>query len=803
SVRDSTSLLSAGQKLLVVFYEARRGLWTWALKMKGLELGLVPGLPHPGLGNMLLLVMIFLPSMYCDMESVYYSSYEIVIPKSLTGRGSEDPMGKASYMLVMQGQKHLVHLKVKRDYFMNSFPVYSYHNGIPGQEVPFISHDCHYEGYIEGVPGSFVSVNTCSGLRGILIKEEKSYGIEPVESSKQFEHVLYTMAHQVHVSCSVTSKDSQVVSTSWQQGSRKPQNLQALSYLWSHTKYVEMFVVVNNQRFQMWGGDINETVQRVVDIVALANIFTRGINTEVVLAGMEIWTEEDLVEVPEDLEVTLRNFNSWRREKLVHRVKHDVAHMIVGHHPKGSMGQAFPSGACSRGFAAAVESFHHEDVLLFAALMVHELGHNLGIQHDHSACICKDKHFCLMSESITKHGGFSNCSSDYFYHFLHEQKGTCLFNKPWHKGRKRRESTCGNKLVEEAEQCDCGDACAENECCDEHCKLKEEAQCDEGLCCSLCKFKTRGQPCRVAERPCDLPEYCDGASSSCPEDRIMQDGSICNQMYFCLKGYCMDPNIQCIEVFGLGAKSASQSCYNLMNNKGDRFGNCGFGGNNPIKYSKCRDEDIFCGKIICSGVTSLPTIKLNYTMVQVSHEDDWCWSVDYFTTSDMPDEGQVRSYTSCAPNKVCIDSVCRDYAPSTTACNPEKTCNGKGVCNDLSHCHCEIGSAPPNCKAPGDGGSVDSGPPGLATPVENENSKNNTLSSDVVTLLIIIGSIILLICFIICLLWFCGKKREAEPIPEKAEEAAGEEAAGEEEAGEEAAGEEEAGEEEEKEAEEA
>ncbi|XP_053445385.1 disintegrin and metalloproteinase domain-containing protein 1a-like [Nycticebus coucang] len=732
SVRDSTSFLSAGQKLLAVLYEARRVLWTWALKMKGLELGLVPGLPHTRLGNMLLLVMIFLPSMYCDMGSVYYSSYEIVIPKSLTGRGSEDPMGKASYMLVMQGQKHLVHLKVKRDYFVKNFPVYSYHNGVPGQEVPFISHDCHYEGYIEGMPGSFVSVNTCSGLRGIPIKEEKSYGIEPVESSKQFEHVLYTMAHQAHVSCSVTSKDSQVVSTSWQQGSRKPQNLQALSYLWSHTKYVEMFVVVNNQRFQMWSGDINETVQRVVDIIALANIFTRGINTEVVLTGMEIWTEEDLVEVPEDLQVTLRNFDSWRREKLIHRVKHDVAHRIVGHHPEGSMGQAFLNGACSRGFAAAVESFHHEDVLLFAALMVHELGHNLGIQHDHSACICKDEHFCLMSESITKHGGFSNCSSDYFYHFLHEHKGACLFNKPWHKGRKRRESTCGNKLVEEPEQCDCGDACAENECCDEHCKLKGQAQCDGGLCCSSCKLKIKGQTCRVAERPCDLPEYCDGVSSSCPEDRIMQDGSICNKMYLCIEGYCMDPNIQCVEVFGLGAKSASESCYNLINNKGDRFGNCGFGGNDRIIYSKCRDEDVFCGKIICSRIKSLPTIKVNYTMIQVPHENDWCWSVDYFTTSDMPDEGQVRSHTYCPPNKVCMDTVCRDYNPSRTACNPEKTCNGKGVCNDLSHCHCDRGNAPPNCKDPGNGGSVDSGPPGLV-PSEDENSKR-IFSSDLADL---------------------------------------------------------------------
>lgn len=138
--------------------------------------------------------------------------------------------------------------------------------------------------------------------------------------------------------------------------------------------------MVNSQWFQMWGGNVSETVQREMDIIALANSFTRGINTEVVLVGMEIWTEEDLIEVPVALQGTLRNFNSWRQEKLLHRVEHDVAHMIRGHHhPEEDMGWAFLNGTCSSGFAAAVESFHHGDVLLFAVLMVHELGHNLGI----------------------------------------------------------------------------------------------------------------------------------------------------------------------------------------------------------------------------------------------------------------------------------------------------------------------------------------------------------------------------------------------------------------------------------------
>ncbi|XP_020033511.2 disintegrin and metalloproteinase domain-containing protein 1-like [Castor canadensis] len=693
--------------------------------MKGLRLALMPGHSRVRMVATLLLGIIFLPNIHCDMESVHYSSYEIIIPESLTPMESEDPVQKASYMLLMQGHEQVVHLRLKRDYFVDNFPIYSYHNGILGKEMPFMSQDCHYEGYIEGVPQSFVSVNTCSGLRGLLNMEKTSYGIEPVLSSKRFEHVLYTMAHQARVSCNVTSKDSQVVSANQQQGSRKPPNLRALSYLWSHTKYVEMFVVVNNLRFQMWGSNINETVRGVVDIIALANGFTRGINTEVVLAGMEIWTEGDLIEVPEDLQVTLRSFNSWRQERLFHRVKHDVAHMIVGQHPGGHTGQAFLNGACSSGFAAAVESFHHEDVLLFAALMVHELGHNLGIRHDHSACICKDKHFCLMRENITKESGFSNCSADYFYHFLHEHKGACLFNKPRHKSRKRRASTCGNGVVEDSEQCDCGSACDGHPCCEPTCTLKVHAYCSDGLCCHQCNFRRKGVLCRPAQDECDLPEYCEGSSEECPADSYKQDGTVCDRIYYCSGGQCKNPDKQCLHIFGCTARSAPDNCYLSMNSQGNRFGNCG---RENGAYVTCTGDNIFCGKLICTDVKYLPQIQSQHTMIRVAHADDWCWSMDAYNTTDIPDYGEVQNGTYCAPSKVCMGYTCTDDAVFHYDCKPEVMCHGKGVCNNLRHCHCDDGFAPPDCRNPGNGGSVDSGPAGKphdGLPTENEGGSHS------------------------------------------------------------------------------
>lgn len=762
SVRGIASILSSLQITQVALKTAKITSHIWAAHQLNLAVRLVPG--HPSVKAGLLVLLIFLPSTFCDIGSVYYSSYETVIPKRLPVKGSEDPGGRVSYMLLMQGRQQLLHLEVKGDHSASNFPVYSYHNGILGQEMPLLSQDCHYEGYMEGVPGSFVSVNICSGLRGILIKEETSYSIEPVLSSKEFEHILYTVAHQPRVSCSVIPKDSPG-DTGQQQRSRRPDDLRELSDLWSHTKYVEMFVVVNHQRFQMWGSSVTETVRAVVDIIALANSFTRGLNTEMVLVGVEVWTEGDLIEAPVDLQATLRNFNRWRQEELLGRVRHDVAHLIVGHHPGENEGQAFLNGACSGGFAAAVEAFHHEDVLLFAALVAHELGHNLGIQHDHPACACDPKHFCLMHEDITKDSGFSNCSSDDFYHFLHDHRGACLLDKPWHQSRKRRAARCGNGVVEESEECDCGSACDSHPCCEPTCTLKDGAECSDGLCCYNCNFRKKGALCRPVEDVCDLPEFCDGHSQECPVNSYKQDGTLCDRIYYCSGGWCRNPDKQCTKIYGYPARSAPDDCYILMNTKGNRFGNCGHPSTANSGYEACSDEDIFCGKLVCTDVSYLPQVRPLHTLLQVPYGDDWCWSMDAYNATDVPDFGDVQGGTYCAPNKVCTESLCTDHTVLQYDCEPEEMCHGKGVCNNLRHCHCDDGFAPPDCNSPGNGGSVDSGPVGkpadrnlsLFTIFGQEKHKmedDEDVNMEVVLLVVPIFLVLLLCCLmLIAYLW--------------------------------------------------
>lgn len=59
---------------------------------------------------------------------------------------------------------------------------------------------------------------------------------------------------------------------------------------------------------------------------------------------------------------------------------------------------------------------------------------------------------------------------------------------------------------------------------------------------------------------------------------------------------------------------------------------------------------------------------------------------------------------------MCVGQKCLPVGSLVKSSACHNNCNGNGVCNSLGHCHCNSGFAPPVCRDPGHGGSVDSGP---------------------------------------------------------------------------------------------
>ncbi|KAM5309019.1 LOW QUALITY PROTEIN: disintegrin and metalloproteinase domain-containing protein 25-like [Glossophaga mutica] len=270
---------------------------------------------------------------------------------------------------------------------------------------------------------------------------------------------------------------------------------------------------------------------------------------------------------------------------------------------------------------------------------------------------------------------------------------------------------CGNGVVEEEEQCDCGTSqlCLKDPCCQLSCTLIGGAACAFGLCCQDCQILPTGTVCRQQENTCDLPEWCNGTSNHCPEDVYVQDGVPCEDGGYCYEKRCNNREDQCRNIFGKEAKSANQSCYTKMNTRGDRFGNCGIRGSG---YKRCNLSDVLCGRVQCQNVTEIPLLRDHSTVHWTHFNGVTCWGTDYHLGMGIPDIGDVKDGTECGADHVCVRRKCVHLSLLVTGCSPE-TCNMNGVCNNRNNCHCSREWDPPNCRQKGHGRSIDSGlPPG-------------------------------------------------------------------------------------------
>uniref|UniRef100_A0A674H586 ADAM metallopeptidase domain 9 n=1 Tax=Taeniopygia guttata TaxID=59729 RepID=A0A674H586_TAEGU len=407
----------------------------------------------------------------------------------------------------------------------------------------------------------------------------------------------------------------------------------------------------------------------------------------------------------------LANFVQWREKNLVLRRRHDSAQFVLKKGFGGTAGMAYVGTVCSKSHAGGINVFGRISIQMFASIMAHELGHNLGMNHDDErVCHCGASS-CIMSSGASGSRNFSSCSAEDFEKLTLNKGGSCLLNVP------KPDETysvpyCGNKLVDAGEECDCGSPkeCESDPCCEPGtCRLRSGAECAYGDCCKNCQLLPGGTECRASTNECDLPEYCNGSSQFCQPDFTVQNGHPChNQEAYCYNGVCQYYDAQCQDIFGSKAKAAPNICFAEVNSKGDRFGNCGFHGHD---YKKCSSWNAMCGKLQCENVKAMPVFGIKPAIIQTPIRGTTCWGVDFQLGSDVPDPGMVNEGTKCGYGKICRHFQCVSASVLNYDCDVEKQCHGHGVCNNNRNCHCEAGWAPPFCDSKGYGGSVDSGPP--------------------------------------------------------------------------------------------
>ncbi|XP_068945374.1 disintegrin and metalloproteinase domain-containing protein 30-like [Petaurus breviceps papuanus] len=673
------------------------------------------GAATPG-GSLLLLGLgtLILGGCCLAQDSVFnpdwgFTSYEVVIPRQLVTRGGgPEVASRTTYLLRIEGKKNIIHLRPKKLLLARHLRVFTFtEEGSGVEDQPYIPNNCNFRGSVEGAHRSEAVLSTClGGLRGMLQIEDSVYQIEPIQASYSFEHVVYRLKDDfiTNFTCGLTDQEIE----------RQLSKLAPRAHSWTssyiHQKYMEVMIVVDRLRYLFLGSNVTKAISDTIVMVGIMDTYFQVLNARIHLKAIEVWTDKSKVNVNvKKLIQVLGEFSNYRKRVLNPRITTDWSHLYVHKYFPDALGWAYVGSVCDRNFGASTSTLPNKNLVAPATWSAHEFGHGVGMPHDQARCYCQGKKDCIMGSG--GRFGFSNCSFVSYYNHV-TGKGECLDDVP---GIPYRMKQCGNKVVERGEECDCGTVrqCKQDMCCQTNCKLKPGAQCSSGLCCTNCHFSPSGHVCRDKQNECDLVEFCNGTSNQCPSDFYMQDGTPCSREAHCYHKRCSDRFLQCKEIFGSGARNAPFICYLEVNRKTDRFGNCGLIGKG---YRSCKAKDILCGRLQCVNVKNVPEMP-DHTTVIFTHVKEFnirCWGIDYHSgmvTMQLRDDGTVKDGTACGKNLICLNHVCRDISVLHYDCSPHK-CNKRGVCNNLKHCHCNYGWAPPFCETPGYGGSIDSGPPG-------------------------------------------------------------------------------------------
>ncbi|XP_046475650.1 disintegrin and metalloproteinase domain-containing protein 10 isoform X1 [Neodiprion pinetum] len=183
--------------------------------------------------------------------------------------------------------------------------------------------------------------------------------------------------------------------------------------------------------------------------------------------------------------------------------------------------------------------------------LAHEIGHNFGSPHDPDECSPggEDGNFIMFARATSgdkrNNNRFSPCSLLSINPVLNNKARSAkgCFAEP-------QSSLCGNGVVEEGEECDCGwEEDCNDPCCHPQrrhhpaheipCRLTEGSVCSpsQGPCCTSGCTLRNGDKCRD-DNGCRDASFCDGYGPQCPQSINKPNKTICNEEFVCYMGEC-------------------------------------------------------------------------------------------------------------------------------------------------------------------------------------------------------------------------------------------------------------------------
>ncbi|XP_037357880.1 disintegrin and metalloproteinase domain-containing protein 20-like isoform X1 [Talpa occidentalis] len=709
-------------------------------------------------GDLWLLLLCLLLPQVCSSHAPpgwRFTSSEVVIPRKVTHRlrGAGTP-GQLAYKFHFRGQRHVVHMKVKKNLLPRHFPVITSNDqGASQEDYPFIPRDCYYYSYLEEVPGSMGTLDTCyGGLRGMLQVDDFTYEIRPLEASSKFEHVISLLVTEETAAVEKCKIGEEGTNPVYEEATfTETPRAGPVYFWWPHKKYLKIHYTVSNSFYRIMP-NTTQIIQYVVVMNSIMHSIYKISKLDIHIRVLFIWNKVDLEYLGDEYTPPihiLETFGLWKYLNIWRSIEHDLSLLLTGQKIGKAYYFSFQGGVCQANWGVAFLYVRQLQVILSSSMAAHVIGHSLGLPHDEPGCTCFRRIACLMAPVPNILDMMSNCSYNNIYNRIHlwdsclSTKNIPYDNFPYEASR------CGDTVINSGEECDCGTFkdCLQNPCCATNCSFTLGSLCSRGDCCVRCQYAPPGLTCRDKLGICDLPEYCDGKTHDCPNDFYIQDGTPCSPLAVCVQGNCSDREMQCQALFGYKVRDAAPACYEKLNVIGDRFGNCGVralrGGGKPVA---CHVDNVFCGMLHCRDVRLVPGggehTTFHHIIVQGVKEEA-CFGYDAHWGAEVPEMGLVVDGATCGPGKYCVKQKCTYHEDIGFDCDVS-TCNFRGVCNNKKNCHCVQGWNPPSCNETGEGGSVDSGPP----PNREKRGRVKILSNlNLMLLLVIVRLIFFLLTF--------------------------------------------------------
>ncbi|XP_028617028.1 disintegrin and metalloproteinase domain-containing protein 20-like [Grammomys surdaster] len=677
-----------------------------------------------------------------------YISSEVVIPRKETyhSKGIQ-AQGRLSYSLRFRGQRHIIHLRRKTLIWPRHLLVTTQDDqGALQMDYPFFPADCYYSGYLEGIPQSMVTVDTCyGGLSGAMMLDDLAYEIKPLNDSQRFEHLVSRIVAESdgtgpmnawkHLSHNTGPPFSK---TEYADGAPR---ISSKNYA-THPASIKGHFIMTFSLFDDITSNVNENkFKSVMDysfkLISLMDTFLTKIHLRYYVFLITVFTQQD--PFPHDFSES-GQARSYYTNYFYYQFTPDAALAVDNSDPHDSQVNPQEKSLCTANSLIFVGR-HRRHFIALSVFITNRVGRSLGLKYDDETyCVCQRRNTCIMFRNPDITDSFSNCSLVDISDIVNTPGlMSCLYyDRKVYYNTTYTYTFCGNFRIDEGEQCDCGShrACYADPCCGSDCRLTPGSICDKELCCANCSFSPSGVLCRPIQNICDLPEYCNGNTYFCPSDTYLQDGTPCSEEGYCYEGNCTDRSVQCKEIFGVSARNANTRCYDI-NKENFRFGHC-TRVPESLTFNACSDEDKLCGRLQCTNVTNLPVLQEHVSFHQSVISGYTCFGLDEHRGTETTDIGMVRRGSRCSTTKFCNHGACSGHLSQLNYdCSPEK-CNFRGLCNNHRNCHCHLGWKPPNCNVEGPSGSTDSGSP----PVHRRTIKQS--EEPVVFLRMIFGRIYLL-----------------------------------------------------------